>query len=170
MDPLYVEYEKDYARQFIKFLTKHKQSDVNGVNEITLIKRVPYKIFRSELQERSIIFRTMVCEMFYNAIQMLSASDVLEYTITFQNNKGISTMVLGNLDHVDDEGEISVCRVSNKFGDWYLNKAHVNDIYVANRVLSDMQTVNALMCAVYLDGFEPLIQTSFVPVKRDTKY
>jgi hypothetical protein len=167
MDPLYIEYEKDYARHFMKFLTKHKQSEVN---EITLIKKVTHKVFRSESQERSIVFRTMVCELFYNAIQMLCSGDIIEYTITFQNNKGITDMIIGNLDHDDDDCEISVCQVKNKFGAWYLNKAHVNDLYIANRALSDMQTVNAVMCAVYLDGYEPIITTSFIPAKRDTKY
>lgn len=167
MDPLYIEHEKDYARHFMQFLTKHKQSDVN---ETTLIKKVTDRVFRSEMQERSIAFRTMVCEMFYNAIQMLCSGDIIEYTISFQNDKGITHMIIGNLDRVDDDGEISVCHVKNNFGEWYLNKGHVNDLYIANRAWSDMETVNAVMCTIYLDGYEPIIKTSFVPAKRDTKY
>ena len=106
--------------------------------------------------------RSYICELFYNAINSFQL--VCEYTIHCYND--IHTqIVLGvtDLDEVDDQNEICLCRIITPFRRYQLNKREIMEIYNANRVMTpNFECVNGIIICLMMGGEETTtIKTSY---------
>jgi hypothetical protein len=110
----------------------------------------------------TVSFRTCICELFYHAIN--SFPMISEYTIECSNDMTTSYIILKafDTDELDDRNERGLCRVSNKFDTFMLNKFDIYNIYVSNKVCDpDYDIVNSLVIALHMGGSNPIIKTSF---------
>ena len=156
----------EYAKDFIKLLSKFKQNercDIVSISEKPCICSMEYYNFLS--------FKTMICELIYNAINNMPEI-INEYTITCTNNKIKCEIKIGISDLLDNEEEISVFRIITPTKTYALNKTDVNTLYIANRTnFYNEFTVREFLSVIYggQDGYEPIIKTSFVSVKSEKK-
>jgi hypothetical protein len=107
-------------------------------------------------------FRICICELFYHAIN--SFPMITEYTIECSNDMTTSYIILKAFDtnELDDRNERGLCRVSNKFDTFMLNKFDIYNIYVSNKVCDpDYDVINSLAIALHMGGSNPSIKTSF---------
>ena len=158
---------KEYAYDFIKLLSKFKQineeiEENNNNNREIILKSPTFYSFSN--------FKTIVCELFYQALQSMPHI-ITYYNITCTSNKGKSEIQIGVFDDIDDEGEISIAKIIHPECLIILNKEVVHNIYIANRSnFYDHETVSMIMMMLYMDGYEPTITTSFISAKRNTKF
>jgi len=155
--------EREFADDFIALLKKYKESSQgiyfqeNEKKNMDLIKSARLSSYLN--------FKAYICELFYQAINSIPHT-ITEYTITTVNNKVKNQIVIGLIDDIDDEGEISVAKVITPDHIFVLNKTDVHNIYIANRSnLHDKETVNSIMMLLYLDGNEPIVKTSYKAAK-----
>jgi len=162
--------DKEYAYDFIKVLSKFKQVNENNFIFDKFIDNNKAVVLRSSQFNSFSIFKAIICELFYQAIQAIP-HDITHYTITCTSNKGVSKVQLGVFDELDDDGEISIAKVMNPEFSVILNKEAVHNMYIANKSnFYNYEIVNTIMMLLYMDGYEPLIRTSFISVKGNTKF
>ena len=105
-------------------------------------------------------FRTCICELFYHAVN--SFPMVMEYTIECSNSMTDSSIILKAFDQLDDRHERGLCKITNKYDSFMLNKYDIYNIFVSNKVNDpDYDTINSLMIALHMGGTNPTIKTSF---------
>ena len=162
--------DKEYANDFLSFLLKFKRNDDIYTNQDTVdvLTKIKKSITSPDFLRFS-TFKALVCELFHNAINSIP-SIITEYTITCKNNKGINQIIIGVLDDIDDEGEISVAKVITPDSIFIMNKLHVNNFYIANKTnFYDHEIVDSVFVLLYNNGNEPSITTSYKVAKRLTK-
>ena len=156
-EPVYTEME--YNIDFIRLLQKYKETHFYN----DLPKECIHPIFRETSYYQTLAFRTMICEIIYQAVQLFPC--IKEYRILCENNKGKSKIIIGYLEELDNEGEPGLIKVENKHGSFILDKTDVHNIYIFNRCNeSDFEIVNALMLCLYLDGDQPTVKTEITCV------
>ena len=97
-------------------------------------------------------------------------SIITDYTITCTSNIGTSTLTIGVFNEIDNEGEISVAKITTPKHKFLMNKICVNNMYVASQTkLYNHDLVDSLISLLYMDGHEPSIKTSANVTKRKTK-
>jgi intein-encoded DNA endonuclease-like protein len=162
--------DREFASDFLELLTKYEEHhETSLVTKFT--DKTIYHIKSCEAQ-RYLTFKHMICELFYQAINNMPHL-IKQYTITCTNNKGVSKLIIGILDELDDDGEISVAKIVTKNTEFILNKYDVNQIYIANRTRnSDEDVITSIMVLLYNLGHEPIVKTSFIPNvnKSSTKF
>ena len=161
--------DQEFASDFLELLTKYKE---NQTPLVTAFNANTFYNIKSAEAKRYLTFKSLICELFYQAVNNIPHV-IKEYTITCTNNKGTNKLIIGVLDDLDDDGEISVAKVVTKDTEFILNKYDVNQIYIANRTKnSDEDVITSIMVLLYNCGHEPIIKTSFVAnlVKNSTKY
>ena len=125
------------------------------VNPNTRVISDPYKY-------DVISFRTCICELFYHAVN--SFPMITEYTIECSNDMTTSRVTLKAFDihELDDRNERGLCRVTNKYDTFILNKFDIYNIYVSNKVCDpDYDIINSFVIALHMGGSIPSIKTSF---------
>ena len=159
--------DKEYAYDFLSFLSKFKKSNNHLVD---IFEQKEEKCIKSPDFLNYSTFKALVCELFYNAIN--SIPDIItEYTINFVNDKGQNQIIIGVLDDIDDEGEISVAKVITPNTIFIMNKIHVNNFYIANKTqFYDHEIVDSVFALLYNDGYEPFITTNYKVNKTLTKH
>ncbi len=121
-------------------------------------------------QENYICFRTMFCELFYNAVNSFDVVD--SYTITCKNNVVETSVIIGHQKGVlDDWNMPAMAIVKTSWGEsWELNYFQIHDLYMANKARSpEYEYVNTLMAILYMNGDEPTIKTSYTIRKDNIK-
>jgi len=147
-------FDKEYAYDFLNFLLKFKQSNENVFNY-----NIDEKLIHSSEFFRYSSFKALICELFNNAINSIP-SIITEYTIICTNNKGISKLIIGVFDDIDDEGEISVAKIISSNNKYIMNKLCVNNMYIANKThFHNHYIVDLLISLLYMNGYEPSIKT-----------
>ena len=162
--------DREYASDFLELLTKYKEHHQTSL-VLTFDETRLYNI-KCPTTTSYLTFKNLICELFYQAVNSIPHL-ITEYTITCTNNKGVSKLIIGILDDVDDDGEISVAKIVTKDTEFILNKYDVNQIYIANRTKnSDEDVITSIMVLLYNCGHEPIIKTSFVSNfdKSSTKF
>ena len=157
----------DYAKDFIVFLSRFKKTD-----EVDMVTLPEKNCITSPDYYQFLAFKTTICEMIFRAINNMPHI-IKEYTIVCTNNKGKATIKIGISDELDGEGEISVLRVITPKKTYCLSKTDVNTIYIANRTnFYNEMMVHKFISILYggPDGYEPLIKTSWVSTRCETKY
>ena len=146
--------EKEYNVDFIRLLQKYKEDRV-----YMHIPELPINtVFIKNSYYDTISFRTMICEIIYQAIQMFPL--IKEYTILCENSKGRSKIIIGYHEEIDNDGELGLVKVQNKHGTFMLDKIDVHNLYIFNRCNEcDTEIANALMLCLYLDGEKPSVKT-----------
>jgi len=158
---------QEYAYDFIKLLAKFKQKNemecINTKNKGTIVLKSPqYYSFFS--------FRCIISELFHQAVNSIP-NDITHYTISCKSKLGTSELQIGVFDDLDDEGEISVAKIISPKCMVILNKEAVHNLYVANKTnYFDYETVNTIISLLYIGDDEPIIKTSFISSKRNTKF
>ena len=152
--------EREYAEDFMLLLRKYKETNKDIYFKDMDEKKDPILI-KSHFFTRYLTFKALICELFYQAVNSIP-HDISIYTITTVNNKGKNQIVIGILDDLDDDGEISIAKIITPDCEFVLNKVDVHNIYIANRSQHhDKDIVNSIMMLLYMDGDEPSIKTSF---------
>ena len=104
---------------------------------------------------RDQLFRIYVCEIIYNAIQLFP--DIIEYTITFENDNGITILKIGKFED-DCWGQILTsdgCYCN-------LSRVDMSILYISNKIKSDYGRL-CMIIEVLRNGInEPKVKTSFI--------
>jgi len=157
--------DKEYAEDFIKLLQKFKPS----MELITINERRKRNVTKLEYNNY-FIFRHMICELFYQALQSIPHI-ITEYTITCVNNKCKNEIVIGVFDDIDEDGETTIAKIITEDSIFTLTKDNVHSLYVANRTnYNDDEIIDCVMMMLYMNGDEPKITTSYKSTKRLTKW
>ena len=158
--------ELEYSKNFLQFLTKYKESGNICV--------APDPNFKKDNIQKSgyyslNIFRTYICELFYNAVNYFPY--ISEYIIECTNDKGVSTLSMGYYTDLDDENEMCLAKLKNKHYEICLNKLDVQQLYIANRTNhTDVNdTVNLVISSLYTSGYEPTVKTYYKSIASKTK-
>ena len=102
-----------------------------------------------------------MCELFYQAVQLIP-NTITEYTISCTNDKGTSTLKIGILDELDDDGEISIAKIVTPYTYLILNKDIVHNFYISNRTSEyNVEDVQLIISLLEMGGYEPIIKTSY---------
>ena len=160
--------DKDYAIDFINTLKKFNPINEHrfvfeDMDELRNVQKNMIKIndYKS--------FRIFICELIYQALQNIPEI-ITEYTIICTNSKSTNTIVIGVLDDIDNDGEISVAKLITSSNVLVFNKEHVNTFYIANRSrFYDKQIVESVVKRLFDYGTQPVIKTSYKSAKRITK-
>jgi len=146
--------EKEYNVDFIRLLQKYKEDRVY----MHIPEQPVNTVFIKNSYYDTLSFRTMICEIIYQAIQMFPL--IKEYTILCENSKGKSKIIIGYHEEIDNDGELGLIKVQNKYGTFVLDKIDVHNLYIFNRCAeADVEIANALMLCLYLDGEKPSVKT-----------
>jgi hypothetical protein len=119
-----------------------------------------------------VLFRTFMCELIYQAVQMFP--DIIEYTFECTNNYGMTVIKMGMFE--DPESPIpDIFTITTKDGYCSISKADVIKMYIANRVPKpDHHKTNMMIDLLYNGGHEPIIKTSYIinpgKISNATKY
>ena len=150
--------QKEYNIDFIKLLQKYKVTDICTTDlPIDCIKHV----FRENSYYQAHSFRTLICELIYQAIQMFP--NIKEYRIICKNNKGVSKIIIGYLEELDNDDELGLIKIENKYTTVILDKTDVHNIYIFNRCSEgDPEIINAVLSCLYLDGNQPSVKTEII--------
>ena len=153
--------ECDYFR-FLKKIKFHDDLQIGAdidINDNSIIRPPGYY--------RICTFRTLVCEMFYNAINFFP--EVNEYSIIFSCGKKSVSIKFGNFGYINTKDNTeTIVRIETDDTAFCLSRKHIYTFYVANRVIDpDYDIINAILLLVYIDGNEPRnIKTDFVLNKK----
>ena len=154
--------EKEFNMDFITLLHKYKYNLC--YTYISNMKEHPS--YKSDHYYSTFSFRTLLCEIIYQAIQMFPR--IKEYQILCQNNKGKSKITIGFLEERDNEDEPGLIKVENKHGTFVLNKVDVHNIYIFNRCPDgDPDIINNVLLCLYLDGDQPTLKTNIISFPAD---
>ena len=141
--------EQDYNNDFIDLLKNQEEIYTHIIS-----KNIHNTPLKDHLFYDTLSFRTMICEMIYQAVHMFP--NIKEYIIHCHNNKGKSKITIGYLQERDNDGELGLMKVENKHGTFVLDKTEVFHLYTYNRSMeSDVTIVNGILLCLYLDGFQP---------------
>jgi hypothetical protein len=159
---------KEYAKDFIFFLSKFRPTEI--VDSVLVSQNTGW-ILASPGYYNYLSFKTLICELFFRAINTFNQGLIREYTITCTNNKGVVKVVIGVSDDLDNQGEISIAKIITPTTIVNMNKDDVNAVYTANRTNYYNQIiVNEFITMLYgMDGDEPLISTSSISTKAFRK-
>jgi hypothetical protein len=164
-----MEEKMEHSKSFLHFLTKYRgayYSETQGI-----VKDPQYAIpldrnFNKTIVARScdyyelLAFRTMIAEMFFQAVNMFPY--ISEYKIECTNTKGKGCLSLGIYTETDDEDELTVCKIQNNHFEYNLNKNDVQNLYISNKTnLHDSELVDFIINSLYYIGPPPIVKTSY---------
>ena len=138
--------------EFFKFLVRFKLNDDIIICDALSVGYGHYGM---------ITFRTMICELFYHAINCFEW--VSSYTIHCKNNNCEARIIIGH-----DEGNLDDCnlpvmaKIVSDWGEYTLNYQFIYDLYISNKVKDpDFELINTIMVLLIMNGNEPKITTSY---------
>ena len=166
--PSTLEEQIQHSENFLHFLAKYK-SDREEKASIQLDKNFNRHIVARSCEYYHLLaFRTMIAELFYQAVNMFP--HISEYCIECTNTKGKGVLSIGIYTEVADDDELTVCKVRNDHFEYFLNKNDVNNLYVANRTENyDSEMVDFIINSLYYIGPPPTVKTSFTARKSYRK-
>lgn len=175
--PETLEEQLEHSKSFLHFLTKYRASYYSEASGIVTDPHyaIPLdKNFNRHIVARSceyyhlLAFRTMIGELFYQAVNMFPY--ISEYVIECTNTKGTGVLSLGIFTEMDDDDELTVCKIRNNHFEYHLNKNDVQNLYMSNRSnLHDSQLVDFIINSLYYIGPPPTVKTSFKSLKSYRK-
>ena len=145
---------KEFQSDYFELLKKYKTSEVKLVNFYPTNRNstfVTFKIYDI------LSFKIMLCEIIYNAINLFP--DIYEYTISCIGTHQ-STITIGFLNDLDDNGEPAIMKIKNHHGTHIINKEEVFQLYRYNRD-PDIEMTNTISLIMRLGGNIPIIKTSY---------
>jgi len=150
---------------YFRFLKKIKfQENIEIGSDIDINDK---SIIRPPGYYRICTFRTLICEMFYNAVNFFP--EVSEYSIIFSYGNKSIYIKFGYFDHLNTrDDKQTLVRIETDEHAFCLTRKHIYTFYVANRVVDpDYDIINAILLLLYINGKEPQnIKTDFVLNKK----
>ena len=141
--------------QFFLFLRTHVDDGIH--NEVI---PVDVNVIRSNITYELIAFRTYICELIYNAVQLFP--EISEYTIECSNNITNSKLILGTFTDIDDTDMPCCCKIITTYDTFVLNKVALYNIFIANKIHNpDYSVTNGLIMILTMSGWIPIVKTSY---------
>ena len=117
-----------------------------------------------------ISFKTYICELIYNAINLFPEID--SYTITCKSEDIISVLTFGFFDEIAEDGHKCMLKFKNNEAshDYLFNLKEIQQLYCNNRYNDDNNPdsiVNTLLAFLLMTGSVPTVTTEYTISKKE---